>query len=311
MAGFRTSDYRMKNLPDNWKEWAAALVRHGWAAPVALMLMAATSAAQQASVRAPHVEARLIASHTAVAPGTPVTVGLLLRMEKGWHTYWRNPGDAGMATSIVWELPAGAHADSLRWPVPELIGDPPEVTYGYGDFVMLQSVIHPPAGLAPGSTFRIGCTASWLVCREICLPGTAELALTLPVRAGPARADSLWNTVANSRQCMFPNPPPRTGVTAQLHDSTIDLHVLLKEMPVAAHAFRVQFFAADEAVIDHSAVQTFALSPTELAVSLRVSSFAPRPPRRLRGVLEVEGSTKVGMDTEIDVPIVNVAKQAR
>ncbi|MBS1914252.1 MAG: hypothetical protein JST22_19845 [Bacteroidetes bacterium] len=299
----------MKNPPNNGKGWAAAITRRVWAVPVALTVMTAAAAAQQASAHAPHVEARLIASRTAVVPGAPITVGVLLRMEKGWHTYWRNPGDAGMATSIVWKLPAGARADSLRWPVPELIGDPPEVTYAYGDFVVLQSVIHPPSGLAPGSTFTIGCTASWLVCSRICLPGTAELALTLPVHATSAPADSLWKALANTRQCMFPNQAPRTGVTAQLHDSTIALRVPLKEMPVAARAFRVQFFAADEAVIDHSAAQTFAPSPTGLTVSLRLSSFATRPPQRLRGVLEVESSTKERMDTEIDVPIVNVAKK--
>ena len=64
-------------------------------------------------------QARLILSAEAARPGETVTAGVLLKMPSGWHTYWKNPGDSGEATKIVWQLPGGVQAGEIQWPVPE------------------------------------------------------------------------------------------------------------------------------------------------------------------------------------------------
>src|SRR6185503_19880555 len=61
-------------------------------------------AARAAPVKTPHVEAELVAAKTALVPGEPVQVALRLKMERGWHTYWQNPGDSGLPTKLNWNL---------------------------------------------------------------------------------------------------------------------------------------------------------------------------------------------------------------
>ncbi len=69
-------------------------------------------------VKTAHVEAELVAAKTALVPGEPITVALRLVLEKGWHTYWRNPGDSGLPTTLAWTLPAGIEAGPIEWPAP-------------------------------------------------------------------------------------------------------------------------------------------------------------------------------------------------
>src|SRR5206468_2097081 len=68
------------------------------------------------AVKTAHVEAELVAAKTALVPGEPTTVALRLVLEKGWHTYWRNPGDSGLPTTLAWTLPPGVEAGPIEWP---------------------------------------------------------------------------------------------------------------------------------------------------------------------------------------------------
>jgi thiol:disulfide interchange protein/DsbC/DsbD-like thiol-disulfide interchange protein len=131
-----------------------------------------------APVKQPHVTAELIAETTHPAAGKPFDVILHLHMDPDWHTYWINPGDAGLATTIKWTLPAGFTAGPIQWPVPEVHMMGPETTYGYGGDVYLLTTITPPASVTPGPV-EIKARADWLVCQEECIPGKAELGLTL------------------------------------------------------------------------------------------------------------------------------------
>jgi thiol:disulfide interchange protein/DsbC/DsbD-like thiol-disulfide interchange protein len=131
-----------------------------------------------ATVTQPHVTAELIPETTAVQAGQPFDVALHLHMDAGWHTYWINPGDAGLATRITWTLPPGFTAGPIQWPTPEKHSMGPLVTYGYGGDVYLLTTLTPPKDNLP-QHFDVKAKASWLVCQEECIPGKAELTLSL------------------------------------------------------------------------------------------------------------------------------------
>ena len=84
-----------------------------------LLFLAAGSAFAAPVVKTEHVEAELIAEKAAFQAGKPATVGLRLRMEPQWHTYWKNPGDSGLPTKIEWVLPEGWKAGPIQWPYPQ------------------------------------------------------------------------------------------------------------------------------------------------------------------------------------------------
>ena len=74
-----------------------------------------------APVRADNAEAELIARDQALSPGRPAVIGLRLKHDPQWHTYWINPGDSGMPTTIQWKLPPGTRTGPIQWPAPKRI----------------------------------------------------------------------------------------------------------------------------------------------------------------------------------------------
>ncbi len=135
------------------------------------------------------VEASLVADTTAVVPGQAFRVGLLLKMAPKWHTYWQYSGDAGLPTTIEWQLPDGFGAGPIEWPLPKGYVEPGDIqVYAYGDEVMLLTTIQPPEDLK-GESVTISGRADWLVCADLCIPGTAELSLELPVASGATSAN--------------------------------------------------------------------------------------------------------------------------
>ncbi len=160
---------------------------------VLLLFLAATSLIARASgpisapvtgasapVSQPHVVAELIPESNLVTAGKPFDVILHLRADPGWHTYWINPGDAGLATTIKWTLPPGFTAGPIQWPTPEKHNMGPLITFGYEGDVYLITTIRPPATASAGDgKIQIKALSRWLVCEEECIPGKGEFSLDL------------------------------------------------------------------------------------------------------------------------------------
>ena len=135
------------------------------------------------------VQAKLIADVSAVVPGKPFTAGVLLHMVPNWHTYWKFPGDAGIPTEISWKLPEGWKVADIQWPIPLKLDEPGGIQiYGYHDEVLLMQEIAPSATLKD-SNVQLAAEVSWLVCEKICIPGSANLSLALPVAAQESGAN--------------------------------------------------------------------------------------------------------------------------
>ncbi|TRZ64597.1 MAG: hypothetical protein D4S02_10525 [Rhodocyclaceae bacterium] len=107
-----------------------------------------------------------------------------MRHDAHWHTYWRNPGDAGSPTTLAWTLPAGFRAGEIEWPFPERLQRGPLASFGYQGDVLLPVLIFPPRELAAKSTLAVD--ARWLECNDNCIPRQAQLNLTLPTTAKTA-----------------------------------------------------------------------------------------------------------------------------
>jgi DsbC/DsbD-like thiol-disulfide interchange protein len=247
------------------------------------------------AVAEPHVKASLVAEPDAVVPGRTLALGVRLRMEAGWHTYWRNPGDAGLPTRARWTLPDGFAAGELQWPVPERFANGPVASYGYSGEVLLPVEVRVPAMLA-ASEVRLAARVDWLECREACLPGRAEVSLVLPVgaasRPGPSAA-----AFADARR-RLPSPRPGWDVTATAEGSSLVLAVRpTGELPKSAY-----FFPLEPRVIEHGREQALERAATR-RYRLRLARDPNGPPvERLRGVLAVE--TDGGRRAlAVDVPV--------
>ena len=151
--------------------------------------LAPVSAQAPAGAGAPErhpVTASLLVDRTSVTPGGTVRLGILLRMEEAWHTYWAFGGDAGLPTQVEWRLPAGLQAGPLQWPAPHKYEEAGGLTvYGYADEVLLITEVSVPDTLTPGRRLEVSAAVSWLVCRQICIPGDTVVVAPLEVAAEP------------------------------------------------------------------------------------------------------------------------------
>src|SRR5947207_15834810 len=127
--------------------WSAAIL--------GIALAAALPASAAAPANGAHpVTARLVPEAASMAPGTTLWVDLHLDIAPGWHTYWRNPGDAGLPTEIAWTLPADFSAGDIVWPVPERFVVEGLGNYGYRAAVVLLIPITVGQGVTLGETAR-------------------------------------------------------------------------------------------------------------------------------------------------------------
>lgn len=181
-------------------------------AACAIALIAApAAAATQTNALTPtqHARVGLVTDHDAVRPGQTLQVGLRIVHDPGWHTYWINSGDSGLATRFDWTLPDGAQAGPIRWPFPERLPAGPLVNFGYSDTLLLPATLRVPDSLRAGERFRATLRARWLICAETCIPDEATLALDLAVARAPrtsAEAPAFAATLAR-----VPEPLPATG----------------------------------------------------------------------------------------------------
>lgn len=242
-----------------------------------------------------HVKASLVAETDAVRPGQPLTVGIRLEMEEGWHTYWRNPGDSGLPTRVKWDLPAGFTAGEIGWPYPARFRAGPLVSYGYERQVLLPMEIRVPAAVQV-SEVRIAARVDWLECQEACLPGRADVSLLLPVKpaASPGPRAALF---AETRR-LLPRKDPAWRFSASPSTSGLGLVVCGPRAEALREAY---FYAVTPRLLDYGKPQALKREGAAYRLALaRDPNGAPA--ERLAGVLVAltgSGTTAV----EVDVPL--------
>jgi len=124
----------------------------------------------------------------AVVPGEAFDVALQFQLERGWHIYWQNGGDAGLPPNVKWDLPDGFTAGELQFPVPKRYVDAAGLTsYIHDDDPVLIVQLASPATISEPKVTVAG-HVKYLICQKICIWQEADLHVELPVlsRGGTA-----------------------------------------------------------------------------------------------------------------------------
>jgi thiol:disulfide interchange protein len=231
-----------------------------------LMALAFASQAAAQPVDTGHLTAELLPQAQGVAPGQTVYVALRQKIDKGWHTYWKNAGDSGEPTKVQWTLPAGWTAGDIVWPAPHRLPVGPLVNYGYQDEVVLPVPITAPANATPGQTVTLKAAAAFLVCEEVCIPEDALLQIALPVTAAPASPDPKGGPLIERTLAQAPKPAGLTG-GFEKRGKGLALAVtgpVLKGADVAD----AYFFPYGSTVIDHAVPQAIERGPEGLTLTI-------------------------------------------
>jgi thiol:disulfide interchange protein DsbD len=255
-------------------------------------------------VKTEHVEAELVPEHSALVPGTTTTVALRLRIQDGWHTYWRNPGDSGLPTTLAWKLPPGYSAGDIEWPAPQALPAGPLLNYGYEGEVLHLVPITVSKDAAVGSDATLAAHADWLVCRETCIPEGADLLLTLPVAATSA-PEAKWGARIAATRAALPGPLQGWKVEAEGKGATIAL--TLVPPPGAADAGTLRFFPEQEGRVEPSRPQTLTRTAEGAYVLALPVSSELKPFDRVDGVVSASAGLASGASVvraaTIDVPL--------
>ena len=261
--------------------------------PVLALLLPATVMAQSAAVRDKNVEARLISSHSTIKAGEPFTIGLQFNIDPTWHTYWINPGETGIPTSLKLALPAGFTAGELQFPVPKkFITDygfgVREAGYGYETSVVHTMTITPPSNLKPGESISLTGQSAFLMCDpHTCIPGKADLSITL--QTGTESVTSPENGVIG----FFTNKLPKP-IAAPLAVSLEGGNVVLKST-VPAGSFpagaKLHFYPLQNLVLDAFADATVTVAGDAVTISGTKNESLTAAPAEFAGLIIAETGT--------------------
>ena len=248
---------------------------------LAAALLGASFAHAAPLVKTEHVEAELVADKSAAQPGKPALVGLKLRMEPHWHTYWKNPGDSGLPTKIEWVLPEGWKAGAIQWPYPNPLPVGPLMNYGYEDEVVLLAELTPPASAAAGSV-PIKARAEWLVCKDICIPEKGELDMVLAVSPAQPATNPRWQAHIERARNQLP-----VDIDGWKYESALRGGMLVVRMTApegAAPPAKAAFFPEREGVIEPAAPQKVTRDARAITLEMRLAEPAATGLDSVRGV---------------------------
>jgi len=169
-------------------------------------------------VTTPQLRAELLAhAPQGVQAGQPLWVGLELKHQAEWHTYWRNPGDSGLPTQLELNLPAGITAGPVMWPLPHKLKAGHLTNYGFENTVLLAVplTVSQQFAATASPTLDIQVHANWLVCRLECIPQEGSFALRIPITSSFVPKAAAFASVMAQQPQSLPNVQATTRFEAQ------------------------------------------------------------------------------------------------
>lgn len=234
-----------------------------------------------------HSEVRLLSSNTVLSQTQETLIGLHIRLDPKWHTYWRNPGDSGAAPTLEASFSgADVEVGPIQWPLPERIPTPPLMTFGYENEVLIYLPVRlknpPPVDL---KTVTLTLAAEWLVCNIECIPAfdtfTQDFAVNTPAEA------SSEQTLFASWQQQLP-PVAEQASVYQVEDGAL----LLRVAGLPAQARITDFLPFDSPFLSNEALsEAVDKTPVSQRISLSLVQPIPEPAPEIQGLVlyEIDG----------------------
>lgn len=239
------------------------------------------------------VSVKMVSEEAAIVPEKPFWVAFQFTMDKDWHLYWKNPGDAGMAPQVTWQLPQGFTVSELLWPAPERIEVQQSVLYGYSNSLVLLAQITPPKELAIGSTVELKADVEWYGCNTVCVPGSASFTMMLNVESTPKEIGKPVLTLFKQARRALPQDVRHTK--ARIKDSTLEI-LVHQDMPFN-NIKSAWFFIEQQEILDTNVAPSWELSKDKKTLIVRLKSDGLAKADLVypvKGVLAIEEENSLG-----------------
>lgn len=225
-------------------------------------------------------------------------MGVLLSPEPGWHVYWKNPGDSGLPPKFSWKHSGLLTLEAPLWPAPSKIEVGSLVNYGHD-----ETLISFPAKVSPTAKdgqLEVTVKATWLVCKDECLPGSATMTLPLSVSGSESPEPSTHVDTFAKYISLSPSPLERVALAIEERED----HVILSVLPLDQQKLprEALFFPEDQGIISNSAPQLSKLEGGSLQLTLTRDSNRTAPVERIRGVLfSAQGWSASGLPKAVSI----------
>lgn len=193
--------------------------------------------------------------------GQTFWLGLSIQHQPHWHTYWQNPGDSGLPTRLLWQLPAGLQAGEIAWPLPQKIPIGTLANYGYENKLLLTVPV------TVGANFRfpadgpltLQLQAEWLVCRQECIPQEGRFSLDLASAAPHTPHAALFDAAKRLTPQALPQQQIGgtwiTGGQTTVSDDGQQLRLRVQGLPVSWRGQTLSAFPVTASVVHNAATQ--------------------------------------------------------
>ena len=122
-----------------------------------------------------YAKTRLLSGRIAGTAGeNQIVAGVQIKLDAGWKTYWRNPGDSGLPPSFDWSGSKNLKSAKVLWPAPHRFSDSYGTSIGYTGDVMFPVEIAPQR---KGEPVDLDLKLDYAICKDICVPAEAKLKL--------------------------------------------------------------------------------------------------------------------------------------
>ena len=185
-------------------------------------LYSAASVAEEFTT-SPKALPSIISEKKALQAGTN-SLGLFFTIKKGWHIYWKNPGDAGLPPKMDWKGLDGVKISTFKWPYPKKITVGSLVNYGYEKEVLLPFSITIPKNFLKKRLTLTG-VASWLVCKDICIKEQAPIKIDIPVSVNQAFTDYTLKSKFDKARKKIPEKLDKNLFSIRAGEKELQLHL--------------------------------------------------------------------------------------
>lgn len=242
----------------------------------------ALAAVNSYAMDAPETRLRLFAAQANVAPGQTTALAFEFDVKPGWHLYWKNPGDTGLAPTLRAAGEGQAELTPLVFPTPQTFSFAGFTNYGYLEpFTLLSSAVVPADA---AGEFIVEAALDWLACDDkICVPESGKASVRLTVDSKAAASAGVPDPFFAAAREALPLTADWSGKAA------LDAGVLRVQFAVPfsqSDVASVQFFPATPSVIVYEAAQTITW-PAPNVVEVRVDAQAAVLDGAVSGVLKL------------------------
>lgn len=282
----RACSIRRENGSQGNRTCGTVLRRFRWAV-VFLGLVSFGLSAQAQPVHTQHATIDLVTESQTIAPNHDFLAGLNFTLDKGWHIYWINPGDAGLPPEVEWQLPSGIKAGDILFPAPMRLPLGPLMDFGYSDHVLLPVPMHAAKDLRPGSKQILRGHLRFLICHDVCIPGQAQLQHTVTVAAQPGPLDApVAPLFLTAKRDLPRNLPAGTSVSVGHGGSAFTI-----TLATGSRIPSAEFYPLDPNIIDNAAPQKVEAQARGVRLTVPEMTGLKEVPAQLAGVIKLPDGT--------------------